>query len=66
MFCDILGAQKHSGRALPKKHYGTIAVKTGIVIERSDFLYLEREDKDGNIFYEEVPLYQDVERYVHI
>ena len=41
--------------------------KTGIVIERSDYLYLEREDKDGNIFYDEVPLYQDVElSLIHI
>ena len=29
-------------------------LKTGIVIERSDFLYLERQDEDGNIFYEEI------------
>ena len=41
-------------------------LKTGIVIERSDFLYLEREDEDGNIFYEEVPLYQDVERSIQL
>ena len=41
-------------------------LKTGIVIERSDFLYLEREDKDGSIFYEEVPLYQDVERSIQL
>ena len=41
-------------------------LKTGIVIERSNFLYLEREDEDGNIFYDEVPLYQDVERSIHI
>jgi len=41
-------------------------LKTGTVIERSDFLYLEREDKDGNIFYEEVPLYRDVERSIQL
>ena len=41
-------------------------LKTGIVIERSDFLYLEREDEDGNIFYDEVPLYQDVERSIQL
>ena len=41
-------------------------LKTGIVIERSDYLYLEREDEDGNIFYDEVPLYQDVERSIQL
>ena len=27
VFCDILGGAKYSGRELPKKPYGTIAVK---------------------------------------
>ena len=41
-------------------------LKTGIVIERSDYLYLEQEHEDGNIFYDEVPLYQDVERSIQL
>ena len=41
-------------------------LKTGTVIEWSDFLYLEREDEDGNIFYEKFPLYQDVKRSIQL
>ena len=38
----------------------TYPLKTGTVIEQNESLYLEREDSVGEIFYKEVPLYQDV------
>ena len=41
-------------------------LKTGTVIEKDGFLYLEREDRDGKIFYEEIPLYQDAQRLIDL
>ena len=42
----------------------THPLKTGTVIEQSDVLYLERNDTDDNIFYEEDHLYQDDKRSI--
>ena len=41
-------------------------LKTSTVIERNDFLYLEREDTGGEIFYDEIPLYEDVQRSINL
>tara|TARA_B110001452_G_C15113276_1_gene388078 strand:+ start:54 stop:338 length:285 start_codon:yes stop_codon:yes gene_type:complete len=45
----------------------THPLKTETVTERSDFLlYLERSETDGNIFYEEDPLYQDNKQSIQL
>lgn len=38
-------------------------MKTGTIVEQNNCLYLERAE-DGEIFYEEVPIYDDVDRSV--
>ena len=40
-------------------------LKTGTVIKQNHYLYLERAD-DGEIFYDEVPIYEDIDRSINI
>ena len=47
--------------ALADKH----PLKTGAVIEQNKCLYIERAD-DGEIFYDEVPIYEDFNKSINI
>ena len=44
----------------------THPLKTGTVIEQNEFLHLEQEDNVGEIFYKEVPFYQEVQRSIKL